>query len=233
MPVRGILTKVNTCIRILTQTMATSRGPDNSVRIAISGTQSTQNWANIFRCQLTTSGSISQADLDTWTAAFAAAYKSNLASQQTSQVTYVLAKAVLYTPGGGALVSTATMTGSGTSGGTNVSDISASICLSWLSTVYWRGGKPRSYMPGVSTAQVTNNYQVTPTTITGYGTAAAAFRTAINALTATSITGTSLGFVSFNSGNAPRGTPLFFAFSGVKIHGRLATQRRRLGRWLN
>jgi hypothetical protein len=213
--------------------MATSRGPDNSIRIAISGTQGTQNWANIFRCQLSTSGTITQADLDTWTAAFAAAYKSNLASSMTAQVSFVLAKCVLYAPGGGALVSTAAMTGAGTSGGTNVSDLSASLCLSWLSTVYWRGGKPRTYLPGVSTAQVTNNYQVASTTITGTGAAAASFRTAINALTAGTITGTVLGFVSFNSGNAPRGTPLFFPFSGVKLHGRLATQRRRLGRWLN
>ncbi len=41
------------------------------------------------------------------------------------------------------------------------------------------------------------------------------------------------GFVSFNSGNAPRGTPLFFAYTGAKVHPRPGTQRRRLGKWVN
>jgi hypothetical protein len=213
--------------------MATSRGPDNSARIAISGTTNTQNWANVFHCQLTTSGSIAQADLDTWTAAFGAQYKTSFAGQESGAVNYVLAKTTLYTPGGGQLTSSAALTGAGTSGGTNVSDLSAALCISWLSTVYWRGGKPRTYLPGLSTAQVANNYQIAGASITSAKTAATGFRTAVNALTATSITGTTLGFVSFRSGNAPRGTPIFFAFTGATVHGRVASQRRRLGRWTN
>jgi hypothetical protein len=213
--------------------MATSRGPDNSVRIAINGTQGVNNWANVFHAQLTTSSAIAQADLDTWTAAFAAAYKTRFAPYMSASVAYTLGKAVCFTPGNAELVSSTTMSGNGTEGGTQVSDYSAALCVSWTSSVYWRGGKPRTYLPGVCTNEVLNNFQVQGATVTGLKTSSANFRNDINALTSGTITGTTFGFVSFSSGNAPRGTPLFFPITGSNVHGRLATQRRRNGRWLN
>jgi hypothetical protein len=213
--------------------MASSRGPDNSVRIAISGTQNSINWANVFHAQLTTSSSIAQSDLDTWTTAVANAYKTRFAPQQTATVVYSLAKAVCFTPGGGELVSSSAMTGAGTSGGTQVSDQSACFVVSWTTNVYWRGGKPRTYLPGPANALVTNSSTIAAGTITSLGTAATNFRSDVNALTSGTITGTSFGFVSFSTGNAPRTPPLFFAIVGAKIHPRLGTQRRRLGRWTN
>jgi hypothetical protein len=68
--------------------------------------------------------------------------------------------------------------------------------------------------------------------VTALTTAGTSFRTAINAITQGTITSTVLGFVSFFTGNAPRSPALFFAFSGAKVHPRLGSQRRRLGKWL-
>jgi hypothetical protein len=203
------------------------------VRIAISGQAGAQNWANVFHCQLTTSSSIIQSDLDAWTTAFAAAYKTNFTGVMANSVSFILAKAALYTPGGGILISSSAMTGNATSAGTAVADNSASKLVSWLSTVYWRGGKPRTYLPGPVTTDVTNNTTLVAGAITNLKTSGNAFRTAVNALTSGTITGTSLGFVSFSSGNTPRVTPLFFPITGMTVHGRLATQRRRLGKWQN
>jgi hypothetical protein len=213
--------------------MATRRGPDNSVRVAISGKNIGNNWANIFHCQLTTSGSIAQADLDTWLNSFQAQYKTSFAARQNSNATYLLATATLYTPGGGVLQSTFTMTGTGSKGGTAVLDSSMCKVVSWLTTVYWRGGKPRTYLPGIETVDLaaSSGSTLANAEITALQTAAAGFRTAINALTATSITGTTLGFVSFTTGNVVRPTPLFFAFTGAKVHSRAGTQRRRMGKW--
>jgi len=213
--------------------MASRRGPDNSVKVAITGTQAGVNWNNIFHCQLTTSSSIAQADLDTWTTSFQAQYKTSFAPHSHSGIVYTLAKTVLYTPGGGELISSITMTGNGTEAGTQISDASAAKVVSWLSTVYWRGGKPRTYIPGPVTADTANNVSLAGAEITSLQTAAGGFRTAINALTAGTITGTQLGFVSFFTGNALRPTPLFFAITGAKVHGRIGSQRRRLGRWIN
>lgn len=203
------------------------------MRVAISGTINAVNWANVFHCQLTTSGSIAQADLDTWTTAFQAAYKTRFASHSNAIALYSLAKTILYTPGGGALISSVAMTGAGTDAGTPVADNSSCKVVSWLSTVYWRGGKPRTYIPAPITGDVVNNNALSGAEAASLAAAAVSFRTDVNALTATSITGTQLGFVSFFSGNAVRGTPLFFAITGAKAHPRLGSQRRRLGKWQN
>ena len=190
------------------------------------------NWANIFHTQLTTSSSIAQSDLDAWTVAFAAAYKTRFAPTVNNSVNFVLAKSVLYTPGGGQLSSAQTMTGTG-SAGTGSEINSGCVVLSWLTTVYWRGGKPRTYLPGLFTGVTSNQVDITGGYVTSIGGAAANFRNDINALTSGTITGTTLGFVSFNSGNAPRPAPLFFPFTGVRIHARIGSQRRRLGKWQN
>lgn len=213
--------------------MASRRGPDNSVRTAISGTINGVNWANVFHCQLTTSSSISQADLDTWTTSFQAAYKTNFAPRSNSNVLYVLAKTILYSPGGSALTSSIAMTGAGTNAGTPISDNSAAEVLSWLSTVYWRGGKPRTYIPGPVNNNIGSNNSLSGAEVTALTNAGVAFRTAVNALTAGTITGTTLGFVSFFSGNVERVPAVFFAVTGARTHPRLGTQRRRLGRWVN
>lgn len=212
--------------------MASRRGPDNSVRIAVQGTINGQNWANVFYAQLTTSSAIAQADLDTWTTAFAAAFKTRFAARQNANCAYSLAKAILYTPGGGELISQANMTGTGSASG-SLSDNAASEVISWASTVYWRGGKPRTYLTGPGGSVVATGNQLNSTEITALTSAAGSFRTDINALTAGTITGTTFGFLSFRTGNADRPVPLFFSIVGAKVHPRLGTQRRRLGKWLN
>jgi hypothetical protein len=146
-------------------------------------------------------------------------------------VTYNLATAVLYTPGGGELISQHAMTGTGSSGGTNTGTGNLAKVISWLSGVYWRGGKPRSYLIGVSTADLASDTALTGAETAAITTAAAGFRTAANALTQGTITGTTLGFVSFSTGNAPRTPPLFFSFTGATAHPRVGSQRRRLGKW--
>jgi len=203
------------------------------VRVAISGKNFGNNWANIFHCQFTTSSSIAQSDLDSWLNTFQAQYKTSFAARMNANATYAQSSATLYTPGGGVLQSNVAMTGTGSHGGTAVTDATMCKVISWLSTVYWRGGKPRTYVPGIETgdlaassASVLANAEITAMT-----TAATGFRTAVNAMTQGTITGTTLGFVSFQSGNVVRPTPLFFAYTGAKVHSRAGTQRRRMGKW--
>lgn len=210
--------------------MSSRRGPDNSVRFSVGGTINSVAWANVFYAQLTTSGTIAQADLDTWLTNAAAAYKTAFQSLQGTTATYQQARAVLFAPGGGQLSSIATMTGTG-GGGTAVADDSAAAVISWTTSVYWRGGKPRSYLSGVPNTAITTGHFLSGTYQGNVATGGGNFRTAINALTAGTITGSTLGFVSFRSGNADRGTPLFFAHTGARCHPRLGTQRRRLGKW--
>jgi hypothetical protein len=211
--------------------VASRRGPDNSVRVSIAGTDNSIGFATIHWCQLTVSSTPSQADLDTWLTNFQSAYKTALAGQSGNSVTYAQAKATLFTAGGGVLQSVVSMTGNGT-GGTGADVQSSCIVLSWLSSVYWRGGKPRTYLPDPPATSVTSQRNLSAGAITAAVTAGNAFRTAINALTSGAITGTSLGFVSFRSHNADRVPPVFFSVSGCRVHPKLGTQRRRLGKWV-
>jgi hypothetical protein len=124
------------------------------------------------------------------------------------------------------------MTGTGGSATAPIADNAACVVISWLSAVYWRGGKPRTYLPGVIGTATTDGVGITTSFATGIKTAAQAFRTAVNALTQGAITGTALGFVSFRTGNADRVPPTFYAISDATVHHRLSTQRRRLGQWV-
>jgi hypothetical protein len=203
------------------------------VRVAVTGTDRGQAFANIFRAQLSTSSTISQTDLDTWTLAFFNNYKTNFQASLPADVTVSNAKAILYTPGNNELISSQGVGYAG-AGAVSGSPGAASKVVSWLSTVYWRGGKPRTYLPGLVSADLTaGTDQLTAGVVTALKTAAAAFRTAVNAQVAGTITATVFGFVSFFTGNAPRPTPLFFPITGSTVHPRVGTQRRRDGRWIN
>jgi hypothetical protein len=213
--------------------MASRRGPDNSVRIAITGTMTGRTWANVFFSQLATSSTITQADLDTYVTAFQAAYKARFAAVQSGSVAYSNAKGTLFAPGGGVLHSLIAMTGTGSEAGTDPESTAMAKVVSWLSTVYWRGGKPRTYLigPRIADIDATTESTFTGAARTAVVTAANNFRTDVNALTAGTINGSVLGFVSFRSGNVERVTPLFFPVSGSLCHPRIGTQRRRYGKW--
>jgi len=189
--------------------------------------------ANVMHMQLTTSGSIVQADLDTWLAALGAAFKTRWQALLPTDYTFGYAKAVCFTPGVTELVSTYTPTAwSGTVGA--VTPVGAiSIVVSWTTSVYWRGGKPRTYFPCPGSAITSGTDLLTSTTRTNMATAGVNFKNDVNALSAATITGTQFGFVSFRSGNAERGTPLFFAITGAVVHPRVGSQRRRDGKWQN
>lgn len=213
--------------------MASRRGPDNSVRVSVVGAIRGQTCANIFHAQLTTSGSITQTDLDTWTTSFAAAFKTRFQASLPTDYAINYVKAVLYAPGGLELVSTVTPTAWSGSGGA-ASPIGATCTvLSWVSGVYWRGGKPRTYLP-VASNQITAGTDLLSTASrTASALAGTNFKSDVNALTSGTITGTAMGFVSFRSGNAERGTPLFFTIVGCIVHPRVGSQRRRDGKWQN
>lgn len=191
------------------------------------------NIANVFWTRLTISGVVTQADLDTYTTNFGAAYKTAFQASLPAGFSFGTVKCVYFVDGTAlnVLESTQAQTGVGT--GTASADRGLAGVISWLSPAYWRGGKPRTYLESpTGNIDAANPSHWTSTYITALGTAAGAFRTAVNALTGgTTITGSALGFVSFFTGNALRAPAVFFAISGQKIHPRIGHQRRRDGRW--
>jgi hypothetical protein len=119
-------------------------------------------------------------------------------------------------------------------GGASGATLPASACvvLSWLSPAYWRGGKPRTYLSGIPSADLDTVFSLDNTKKADFVTKANALLTAVNAITTPAVDQTRLGFVSYATGKEWRPTPLFFEYNGCTVHDRIGTQRRRLGHWV-
>lgn len=105
------------------------------------------------------------------------------------------------------------------------------VCLSWAIAARYRGGKPRWYLPGITTGALSASYgsAILPSWAATTQGAADGWLVAINGSSAGGSTVT-VGTISFRTGNAPRVTPLFRSFTGITVHERLDSQRRRSGK---
>lgn len=103
--------------------------------------------------------------------------------------------------------------------------------VSWSIPAHYRGGHPRMYIPGVPTSAttVTGGNQLTTAWRTGLSTFASNF---LHAFTTAFVAGITqqIGTISYKRNGEPLATPNFYPFSGGTIHGRLDSQRRRLGK---
>lgn len=114
--------------------------------------------------------------------------------------------------------------------GTNFTPANVAVVLSWQSNVYWRGGKPRTYLCGIPQTDVADSQRLTQAAQTSFSNRATNFRSEINAFTNGDWSRVTHGFVSFRTKKEERPNPLFFASTGSTVGARLDSQRRRLGR---
>jgi hypothetical protein len=201
----------------------------NVIKVALGGLIGSHNFAIILHSQY--SGTVPTAaqlntlagDINT---AWGASYKAEVSSAvvMNSVVITDLSSAT----GAQGVNSTAQ---TGTNAGGQIVGNSAVLC-NYPSSIRYRGGHPRSYLPGPPDGSL-----ATPSTITtGYQTA---LTTAWNAVLAP-LFGTSIGTfttagqcaVSYVTALAPRVTPLVMPISqnAITIEINLASQRRRIGR---
>lgn len=103
------------------------------------------------------------------------------------------------------------------------------VCISWKQALRYRGGHPRNYLPGIPLAAGADNHSLSPVYIASYLADANAFLAAINARSPGG-NPCALGMVSYIKNKIYRVPPLFFPYASAQVHGRLDTQRRRLGR---
>jgi len=220
------------CIYILSK-VATREGPPESIRAVATGTIKAQPFALVGWAKGTGGASATQADIDAWLTAYRAAWITNLLSGVHNEVVVGNFTATLFQSPGVVLHSVKTGSDIGTAGGSGmIEDCAACKVISWNTSVYWRGGKPRTYLPSVLSNETTDGATLTTTAANSLATKAAAFRTAVNALTSGAITATAHGFVSFVSGGVDRVPPIFYPSTGASVHRRIGTQRGRLGPWV-
>lgn len=198
----------------------------NVVLVRLKGTLSGSVWNNIMHLQYT-GAAPTVADLNTIGTSISTAWNTNFAPLATSAVTLTgIDLADLTNPAAAATSVTANVPG--TRAGTAMA---AQVCcvVSWVINVRYRGGHPRSYFPFGSNTDIQTVRTWTTAFVTAVNNGSTAFRTALNALT---VSGTTYKMctVSYVRNNAPRNPPIVFTIQSNVVHGRIDTQRRRLGK---
>lgn len=178
--------------------------------------------------KVTTDGTRTAADLKTIVDAFVAAWFLRFKPNQSSSVIYTNVDAVWLTGVGTELTYVNSFSDLCT-GGTAVINVASCIVIDWAINAYYRGGHPRSYLPGPVSANITNGQSLTSAYASGLAANAVSVITDTNALTATHVLTTQLGTVSFASGNAWRVPPIFRPYTSASTRAIMGTQRRRLG----
>lgn len=212
--------------------MAQRIGPPGSARVAISGNHFGKPYANVFWANLVGGATATQAGFDTWTTNFGDQYYNVFKDILSTGTTINSASAVLFQSSTSVLHSLHTVNQPGLVSAQFLNDASAAVVLSWTSNAYWRGGKPRTYLPGIQASYQANAYNITPAGDTAYTAHGSSWITAINALSAPSISNTQFGFVHFFAGGVLLNPGVFYAITGCQVHPRFGTQRRRLGAWI-
>jgi hypothetical protein len=198
------------------------------VRLILTGTTLGHRWAAIQWLQLTQTSRTST-DLQSIVSSISAAWGTRFAPDilTTTQLNEVLG--VWIVPGPGEIIATDSTVRAGTvTSTTQVQDASACLILQWHISAYYRGGHPRTYLPGLGVSAITNGSDLSSGTQSAFQASALAYMNDINALTHGGITGVTFGTVSFQTAHAWRTPPIFRPFIGVGVNPKLGTQRRRI-----
>lgn len=194
------------------------------------GNYSGTAWANVFWLMTVAAGLPAAGDVNQLANVMYQNYSNAFMSHLDAACTFERCR-VTYFPDGADTVIFGEHTAS-TPGGvatTALMPASSSVVVSWFASVYWRGGKPRTYLPGIPHAYQSGVNKITQASADALNAAASQFRSTVNSSTAGVFNTVTLGLVSFVSQKADRPTPLFFPIETNAVHTRLDTQRRRLG----
>lgn len=214
--------------------MARPAPPIDTVRVAISGTLFTHKWTNVMWLKLTSSGTRTVNDLATILDGLLASYNTRFGPQLGSNVGGITGEGVWQTSSTNILdvVRTHSFAPSGAS---SIGDAAACYVISWKLGLRYRGGKPRTYLPGPPSSSVTNGSDVASASLSALAAAAVSFMADVNALTSTNVTAVQLGTVSFftagGSETVPptyRTPPVFEPFTGSGARAKIGSQRRRI-----
>jgi hypothetical protein len=203
------------------------QAPAGTLRVALSGLISTHKWVNVFYCQLTHTVAVTVNDLESILNGIVDLWGGNMMASLTTNVTLQQADGVFIPSVGQSLQWTHTETKTGLDANI-IQDASACAVVDWLISDYYRGGHPRTYLPGPSSSGITNASQLGATIRSNIAANAETTRNGINALTSTNVTAVTMGTVRFQSAKAWLSPPVFRPYTGSKVRSVLGSQRRRL-----
>lgn len=194
----------------------------------MSGTYGNTTWANIPWFYATGSGEVTHADLFDF-AQYAISAWSGLVQPMHENVTLERCDATLYESTEGDIIATATGAYPGTTE-TGAQAANVAACVSWLLAHSYRGGHPRSYLPGVIEANLADFSSFTGEFTDELNGHAADVHASLEGYPGGGgIETIEHGVVSFQTAGDWRTPPIFKRIVGSAVDTRVDTQRRRLG----
>jgi hypothetical protein len=196
------------------------------VRVRVAGSVDTQTFNNLFHLQYSGSAP-SVSNLNAVCTAVLTAWQTNFKSLCPSSVVLAGADAQDLT---NALAASgaATDTTAGTRSGTAMPN-SVATCITWKINVRYRGGHPRTYLPAGVVGDLNGGNRWSDAFVTAADSAAAAFLTAMNAI---SVGGSTYKMVclSYTRNKVALIPPVPYTIQSSLVDHRPDSQRRRLGR---
>lgn len=205
--------------------------PHDTVRLAYSGTLGPTTWAVIHWFATAYNMPVAAADLDTVTGDFFTAFGDNFVhvSDMTNRLHLTRVDAVYHLSDGTVRRRrhVGDVSGNGASSG---EEGQVAILINWDTGDPRRGGKPRSYIPGVAEDRVSDEASLTGGCVTSRTAACATYLTTTAAITTSTVTVVGMVDVSFVNANDYRPSAVQYEIFGGTCNPIVATQRRRVDR---
>lgn len=205
--------------------------PTRFCKLVFNGSLEDAVWANVMWLYLTGSGEITVGDLGDLANACAGPYVDNFAPLQSELVSYETCQVVLYSDGE-TFDSVQPIGSTGERVGGSVLPANVAACISWKIAPHYRGGHPRTYLPGQLEVDLVTRTTWNATYVDALNSAALAFHLQIEDITdiGSGISTVEHGIASFVRDNEWRTPPVFYRIADAIVDSRVDTQRRRLGR---
>lgn len=203
--------------------------PPGIARVVMSGTQGSSIWANVFHVKCTLGANPSIANWHSCIGDFANAYINELFAVVSNECTVNEASGTLMT---GAETELRDVSGFSYTGGNAFPAESGQVCylINWNTYAAWRGGKPRTYLPGAPEASVGRDGGIAGATLASLNGHITAFISAVEGISHGDITIDEFGFLSYVHNKEWREPPMFWKIPAGSCNGFAATQRRRIRR---
>lgn len=204
--------------------------PAHTARFAFEGQTEASPWANVLYLRNGGQQPPDQTDMQLLANFLYAAWGNTVLENLTATTTLDRCSVLYWLPSGDVLGSEAVGTDKG-----DFADppypANVSCVISWTIQQHYRGGKPRTYLPGVPSSQFADNTTFQASWIAAVQNSARQFHRDVNGYSAGQFSDVHLGTVSFVFEQKWRTPPVFrdFTLDQATVDSRIDSQRRRLG----
>lgn len=205
--------------------------PSRVARLVYTGHYGGAPWANVMWLFLTGSGEITVADLNALADLCAYAWIQNPGNVLHTSVELENTQVVLYSDGD-ALEGLSDRIANGTNASDNPLPANVACCFSWHIVPSYRGGHPRTYVPGLVREQQASVNSWESGALDDLRAAASGWHEQLEEAgpVGDGIATVEHGVLSYVRANAWRVPPVFYRIVNSTVDNRIDTQRRRLGR---